>query len=171
MQEDSTTPTPRRHKRALVWIAVGALAAMAMFGTVGSTVLAANPTFLHQAPPISSADAEECDDVGPGRTLWRFVLTQTAASSATLSVSFQNAGSFTSPSTKKTGGTLHFNVDIPAGDTLLGASVNADGRWLNLSGVCNGVTTTTTTTTTSTGTTTTGTGTTTTQTSSSGTTT
>ena len=106
-----------------------------MLGVVG--------TSLHQTPPITFGDPEFQEDCSPVGN-WHFVLTQTAAASGTLTATF-SSGVFVVQSTKKTGGTLHF--DVPAGDnTLLGATTDAVGRLLNLSHICGGTTTTTTTT-------------------------
>ena len=126
--------------------AVAAIVALLMLGSASASVLAVVGTSLHQTPPISFSDPnfqgtdEEC--AGTAAVTWHFVLTQTAAASGTLTATFAN-GVYVVPSTKKTGGTLHF--DVLAGDTtLLGATTDAVGRWLNLSHICGGGTTTTT---------------------------
>ena len=161
--EASTTTTPRRRARAIGWGIAGSVVALLMLGSIGgASVLAVHGgNHLAQTTPIDFDDPEfqgdegECAGSPVGN--WHFVLTQTAATtSATLTATF-TSGTFTVTATKKTGGTLHF--DVPAGDTtLLSAQTSAVGRRLNLSHICGGTTTTTTTTgttTTSTGTTTT----------------
>lgn len=156
MQDQSTTPAPRRRARALGWAAVGSIVALLMLGSASASVFAVVGTSLNQTPPISSDDVnfqgndEDCAGTPAGTVIWHFVLTRTAPASATLNVSFLNAGSFSEPSDKKTGGTLHWYVTTGE-DTLLAASTPAVGNRLNLSHICNGGTTTTT----STGTTTT----------------
>ena len=143
--QDQLTSTKRRRPRALLWLAIASLAAVAMLGSTGASALGAgHGTDLHQAPPISfddpefQGDEEECEGT-PGN--WHFVLVQTSAASGTLTATFEG-GVFVVGSTKKTGGTLHF--DVPAGDdTLLGATTDAVGRLLLLSHICGGTTTTT----------------------------
>jgi hypothetical protein len=159
MQEHPTQRRPRG-VRALGWLAIASIVAVAMLGSTSAAVLGVVGTTLHQTPPIASTnvnfqgDDEECAGVGAGQVLWHFVLVQTDAASGTLTVSFTNAGTFNSPSTKKTGKTLHFDV-VTGADTLLAASTDAVGKLLNLSHICSGPTTTTITTTTTTITTTT----------------
>ena len=147
MQEVSTTPTRRRGVRKLGWAGAAAIVALLMLGSASASVFAVVGTTIHQTLPISFGDPEfmeECSPVGN----WHFVLTQTAATSGTLTATF-TSGVFVVPSTKKTGGTLHF--DVPAGDnTLLNATTDAVGRNLNVSHICGGITTTTTTNTTTT---------------------
>ena len=144
MLGDSTTPTRRRGARALGWAAVGSIVALLMLSSASASVLAVVGTSLHQTPPISFGDPEFMEDCSPVGN-WHFVLTQTAAASGTLTATF-DTGVFVVGSTKKTGGTLHFDVPAGTGATLLGATTDAVGRWLNLSHICGGTTTTTTTT-------------------------
>jgi len=153
MQEATTTSARRRGKRGLIWLAIASLAAVAMLGSIGgASVLAVHGgNHLAQTLPIDFDDPEFQGDAGecagsPVGT-WHFVLVQTGASSATLTATFESGAVFVVGSTKKTGGTLHF--DVPAGDdTLVSASVTATGKALLLSHICGGTTTTTTTTTT-----------------------
>lgn len=153
--------------RWVLWLAIGGVVATLVFGTATRGTVLAVPatTSLHQTPPISWdnmefwEDEEECDELGlaPGEVFWHFVLVQTSASSATLHATFDGAGDISVVSYKKSGNVLHFAITTGQ-DTLLGAHVNAAGRWLNLSHICAGppvTTTTTTTTTTSTSTSTT----------------
>ena len=145
--ETQTTKSRRRGLKALMWLGVASLVAVYVFGTASVGALAVVGTSLHQTPPISSDDAEfqeDCDP-GSGNVLWHFVLVQTAASSGTLTATFDTAGVVVVGSTKKTGGTLHFDVVTAGADTLLGASTDAVGKLLNLSHICSGDTTTTTT--------------------------
>ena len=74
------------------------------------------------------------------------MLTQTSAASGTLTATF-GSGVVVQPSSKKTGGTLHFYITTGQ-TTLLGASTDVTGRNLNLSHICSGTEITTTTTTT-----------------------
>jgi hypothetical protein len=159
MDQDQTTPRPRRRLRALVWVALASLLAVAMLGT-SSAGSVATATGLHQTPPIASSDpgsqgtAEDCAGLNlpAGSILWHFVLVQTSATSGLLTVDFTGtANDQTVLSAKKTGSTLHFNVITTGGPTtLLGASTDVSGALLNLSHICQGVTTTTSTTTTTT---------------------
>lgn len=166
MEDTKPTRTRRLSARALGWAVVGSLIAFALLGSTSGAALAVVGTTLQQTPPISSddpafqGDEEECAgaDLGAGQVLWHFVLVQTSATTGTLTVTFQNAGTFSVPSTKKTGGTLHFDV-ITGEDTLLGASTDVVGKLLLLSHICSGGTTTTTTTTETTTETTSGSGT------------
>ncbi len=150
----------RRRLRVLAWVALASMLAVVTLGPSAAGALAA--TSLHQTPPISSAapafqgDLDECAglNLAAGQVLWHFVLVQTADSLAgsTLTATFTNAGTITVNAYKKSGGVLHFNVTTGA-DTLTGASTNRNGKWLNLSHICQGpplTTTTTSTTTTST---------------------
>ena len=144
---------PRR-LGTLAWLAIASLLAVFVLGSTGSAALAVGTT-LNQTPPIAwnavafQGDDEECAeaDVAPGDVLWHFVLTQTSAASGTLTATF-DTGVVVQPSSKKTGGTLHFYITTGEA-TLLGASTDVSGRNLNLSHICGGgeITTTTTTTT------------------------
>ena len=149
MQEATTTSARRRGKRGLIWLAIASLAAVAMLGSTAASALAVG-TSLHQTPPISfddpefQGDAGECAGSAFGN--WHFVLVQTAAASGTLTATFDSGAVFIVGSTKKTGGTLHF--DVPAGDDILvSATTDVAGRRLLLSHICGGTTTTTTSTT------------------------
>ena len=140
--QDQTIST-RRRPRALLWLAIASLAAVAMLGSTGASALGAgHGTSLAQTPPISFGDPEFTEDCSPVGN-WHFVLVQTTAASGTITATFEG-GVFVVGSSKKTGGTLHFNV--PAGDdTLLSATTDVVGARLNLSHICGGTTTTTTT--------------------------
>lgn len=144
MQKASTTPRHRSPARALGWATVASLIALLMLGSAGASVLAVVGTSLNQTPPITSdainfqGDEEECAGTPAGSVVWHFVLTKTAASSATLTATFAGAGMDTYPSAFKTGQTLHWFVTTSSPDTLLSATTDAVGNNLNLSHICDG---------------------------------
>ena len=115
-------------------------AALALTLLLAVPVLAS--TGLHQTPPIEASayyNPSECADttVPEGKVLWHFVLTQTDAAQSSLNVSFgYPLFDKVVLSSKKTGGTLHFNVFTDEGAVLLGATAAANGGLLNLSHTC-----------------------------------
>jgi hypothetical protein len=146
---DQETSVPSTRRR-LVWLAVGALAAMLMLGTATGAVLAA--TNLHQDTPISWDDGgfqDDCDDadLAPGEVLWHFVLVQTndPLAGSFVSATFSDGSTEQEDAYKKSGKVLHFNIVTGQVD-LESAFTNRNGRHLNLSHICVGEETTTTTT-------------------------
>ena len=138
-----------RALRVIAWLAIGLLVAFLTLGSLRGTVHGVVGTSLHQTTPISWDDPEfqgteeECAevDLAAGQVLWHFVLVQTNAASATLTAEFEDEGTVTTPSYKKSGKVLHFNI-ITGQDTLWGASTDAVGELLNLSHICSNGTST-----------------------------
>lgn len=96
-------------------------------------------TGLHQTPPLSAGDyAQDCA-APDGKVIWHFVLTQTEANEAMLTVTFgYPIYDKAVLSDKNSGGVLHFNVQSDIGDVVVGAVTTADGALLNLSHTCIG---------------------------------
>ena len=127
----------------------------ALLAALGMTLLLSAPALaveIGQDLPISSDSAEfqgseaECAeaDVESGQVLWHFIINQSTSTDQTLTVTFQNAGTFTegpdqvSPDNETAGQwTLHYNFITGSPDTLLSASSSGDGN-LRLSHICDG---------------------------------
>src|SRR6185369_16051845 len=108
----SPAPAVRPSRRPSTRLAgLGALLAVLALALLAPGATLAND--LHQSPPISwdaRGFGDDCKDADlePGQVLWHFVQTQTDASSGTLHVTFQTAGSSDVASSKHTGGVLHW---------------------------------------------------------------
>jgi hypothetical protein len=136
---DEHQPDALDHKeKPMKFVRSATLAAVAVLAIAGSALAA---TSLHQTPPLDAADYKsgECGDtvVPDGKVLWHFVLTQTEATEGSLTVEFgYPVNEVTVPSSKNTGGVLHFNVLSDIGQVVLSAVSTADGDQLNLSHTC-----------------------------------
>lgn len=122
--------------RAIKGILAGSVLALVLSGVAFAS------TGLHQTPPLAAADYKggaECDGVvvPDGKVLWHFVLTQTEATEAMLTVTF-GYPVYDSAwlSSKNSGGVLHWNVLSDSGQVVVNAVSTADGALLNLSHTC-----------------------------------
>jgi hypothetical protein len=118
----------------------------AFSAALGLLLVVAAPAFateINQPLPIDSSSfgvdtSGVCHGTPTGSQLdWHFVENQTSTSGQTLTVTFQNAGTFTvSPDQVVDSYVLHFDVYTPGSDVLTAASTTGTDGLLVLSSIC-----------------------------------
>lgn len=122
----------------------------ALVAALAVTLLIAAPAFAveitNQLPIASTAagyqgTAEDCAEfnVQPGKTVWHFILNQSATNNQTLTATFSNAGTITVSAYKVLDTyVLHYAITTNSGDTLVSANTSGTTGNLQLSHICNG---------------------------------
>ena len=143
----STSTAGRRTGRRALSLSATIPLLLALFA-VAAPAAAADGTTLNPDHRGTSWDdeaqnancpAEDLDLISEGEVLWHFILTSPSSDEATLTATFEVAGTVIQPDADTPSTALHFYV-ITGTDTLLDAATDIAGGSLNLSHICNEVT-------------------------------